>query len=73
METGGEITKVDPHHLEAIYTSTLMHFKDDVEMRMVPELHCIHIRSASRVGYADFGVNRTRVEKIRELFTKQCL
>jgi len=28
----------------------------------------VHVRSASRVGYSDFGVNRARVEAIRVKF-----
>jgi uncharacterized protein (DUF1499 family) len=28
----------------------------------------IQVRSASRVGYSDFGVNRRRVERIRKEF-----
>ncbi|MCA9019441.1 MAG: DUF1499 domain-containing protein, partial [Planctomycetaceae bacterium] len=28
----------------------------------------IHVRSASRVGYSDLGVNRKRIEAIRNLF-----
>ncbi|SKA71458.1 DUF1499 domain-containing protein [Desulfobaculum bizertense] len=45
-------------------------FTDDVECLYSPEQSKIHIRSASRSGYWDFGVNRQRVEKIRRLFEK---
>jgi uncharacterized protein (DUF1499 family) len=32
------------------------------------DLRIIHVRSSSRVGYYDFGVNRRRVERIRARF-----
>ncbi|MDX1632448.1 MAG: DUF1499 domain-containing protein, partial [Thermoanaerobaculia bacterium] len=31
-----------------------------------PEESVLHVRSASRLGYQDFGVNRRRVERLRE-------
>ena len=53
-------------HIE--FTSHWWGFVDDVEILFYQsELH-IDIRSASRVGYWDFGVNRKRVEKIRFQF-----
>jgi uncharacterized protein (DUF1499 family) len=47
-----------------------MGFVDDVEFYF-PDEPIIHVKSASRIGYSDFGVNRERVEKIRELFLKR--
>lgn len=43
-------------------------FVDDVEFRIDEVAGGIHVRSASRKGYWDFGVNRRRVETIREAF-----
>ncbi len=43
-------------------------FVDDVEFRIDEAAGVIHVRSASRSGYWDFGVNRRRVEAIRETF-----
>lgn len=43
-------------------------FADDVEFRVHPEEGVIHVRSASRVGIGDFGVNRKRVEALRQRF-----
>ena len=48
-------------------TSAVMGFVDDLEFHF-PEDKIIHVRSASRVGYSDFGVNRKRVEDLRKLF-----
>jgi uncharacterized protein (DUF1499 family) len=41
---------------------------DDVEFRIDGAAGVIHVRSASRKGYWDLGVNRRRVETIREAF-----
>jgi uncharacterized protein (DUF1499 family) len=47
---------------------TWLGFVDDVEFRIDEAPGVIHVRSASRKGYWDFGVNRRRVEAIREAF-----
>jgi len=57
-------------YLRVEFTSAVMGFVDDVEFYF-PHEPIIHIKSASRIGYSDFGVNRKRVEKIRELFLKR--
>jgi uncharacterized protein (DUF1499 family) len=58
-------------YLRAEATSRLFRFVDDVEFQLVPEERVIHVRSASRVGYWDLGVNRRRVERIREAFERE--
>jgi uncharacterized protein (DUF1499 family) len=55
-------------YLYAEYESALMGFVDDVEFWFYPSAKVIHVRSASRLGYRDFGVNRARVEDIRRKF-----
>ena len=45
--------------------SLIFRFVDDVELHFDQAGKAIHIRSASRVGHSDFGVNRRRVETIR--------
>ena len=44
---------------------TRMGFADDLECRLCLVDGVIHVRSASRLGYYDFGVNRARVELLR--------
>ncbi|MDE0050757.1 MAG: DUF1499 domain-containing protein, partial [Rhodospirillales bacterium] len=51
-------------HLHAV-CRTPRNFADDVEFRLHPEEGVIHVRSASRFGIGDIGVNRERVEAIR--------
>ena len=50
------------------FTSRLMRFVDDVEFLFDETDKQIHVRSASRVGYSDMGVNRKRVEDLRKRF-----
>lgn len=55
-------------HIEV--SSPIYRFVDDVELRLDRANRLIHVRSAARIGYSDLGVNRRRVETIRELFKK---
>ena len=57
-------------YVYAEYTSALFRFVDDVEFLFDGTAGVIHVRSASRVGYGDMGVNRKRVEEIRRLFNE---
>jgi len=41
-------------------------FIDDLELKLDPQSKTISIRSASRRGYYDLGVNRRRVENLRK-------
>src|SRR5215510_9660661 len=50
-----------PDYLRAEFTSRLLGFVDDVEFLLDPKARVIQVRSASRLGYRDFGVNRQRV------------
>jgi uncharacterized protein (DUF1499 family) len=70
-ELGGKIQEEHDGYLWATFTSRLFRFVDDVEFRMVSSDGMIHVRSASRVGYSDLGVNRRRVEKLRTLFNQK--
>jgi uncharacterized protein (DUF1499 family) len=47
--------------------SPLVGYIDDVEFYLPAADSVVHIRSASRVGYSDFGVNRERVRQIQSL------
>ena len=44
-----------------------MKFVDDLELFYNDE-SVIHVKSASRLGYSDFSVNRERVEQLRQSF-----
>jgi uncharacterized protein (DUF1499 family) len=51
-----------------VFTSRLLRFRDDVEFLLGPG-DAVQVRSASRLGYSDLGVNRKRVETIRARLT----
>jgi uncharacterized protein (DUF1499 family) len=56
------------HYLYAQCTTLVLRFTDDVEFYLDEANHVIHVRSASRLGRKDFGVNRARIEAIRAAF-----
>lgn len=62
------IITMEDHYIHAEFTSAFFRFVDDVEFYFDSEAKIIHMRSASRIGYSDFGVNRQRMEKVRSLF-----
>ena len=55
-------------HIE--FTTRWLRLIDDVEFSFVEAEALIHLRSASRMGYWDFGVNRNRMKGIRSKFKK---
>jgi len=59
-----EIVESDIDYLHAEVTSRIMKYVDDLEISFSPEDNNLIIRSESRVGDGDFGVNRKRVELI---------
>lgn len=60
------ITETSSQSLHAEVTSLVFRFVDDVQAILDADAGLIHIRSASRVGYSDLGVNRKRVESLRQ-------
>jgi uncharacterized protein (DUF1499 family) len=70
LTAGGKIQNERDGYLHATFTSRIFHFVDDVEFRLVAVDSRIHMRSASRIGYSDFGVNRKRMEQLRTLFER---
>ena len=62
------IVSADENYLHVEFTTALLRFVDDVEFLRDSERGVIHVRSASRIGHADFGANRKRMEAIREKF-----
>jgi uncharacterized protein (DUF1499 family) len=54
-------------YLYAEFSSRLLGFVDDVEFFF--DGAAVQVRSASRLGRRDFGVNRARIEHLRKLLT----
>lgn len=63
---GYKIVSATDTYLHAEHTSRWMGFTDDLECQLVSEQGLIQVRSASRIGNSDLGVNRRRVEQIRK-------
>ena len=61
------VIRADATYVHVEFRSAFFGFVDDVEFHFDPP-GVIQVRSASRVGYSDFGVNRARVAAIRERF-----
>lgn len=53
-------------YVHATLRSRFFGFIDDLELKLNPQTNIINIRSASRSGYYDLGVNRRRVESLRK-------
>ncbi len=62
---GAKVVKSERGYLYAQFTTRLMKYVDDVEFWFDPAANVIQVRSASRVGRGDLGVNRKRIEAVR--------
>ena len=60
----------EPGYLYAQCSTQLLKFTDDIEFWLDTDAGVIQVRSASRLGRKDFGVNRERIEVIRAQFAK---
>ena len=59
------VVKREPGYIYAQATTALLKFTDDLELWLDKPNGVIHVRSSSRLGQKDFGVNRARVEALR--------
>ncbi len=66
-----KVITVADDYVYAEFTSRIFRFVDDVEFYFDDTTKTIHVRSASRLGHSDLGVNRKRIETIRLLFDRQ--
>ena len=55
-------------HAHVECRSLVFRFVDDLELLVDEAASVVHVRSASRLGYSDLGVNRRRVERLRSRF-----
>ena len=60
-----EIVVLKGDYLHAEVTSKWMKYVDDLEISFVPESSKLQVRSESRVGESDLGVNQKRVDKLK--------
>ena len=59
------VVSVNENFIQAEFTSLFFRFVDDAEFFFDERKKIIHVKSASRIGYSDLGVNRRRIENIR--------
>ena len=71
QEMGGKIEIDKNGYIRATFMTPVFRFVDDVELRMDENNAVIHVRSASRVGSSDMGLNRKRVNELRAKFSQQ--
>lgn len=57
-----------PTYVHAEFRSARLGFVDDVEFLLNQKESVIHVRAASRIGIGDLGMNRARLEELREAF-----
>ncbi|WP_319423605.1 DUF1499 domain-containing protein [Pleurocapsa sp. FMAR1] len=60
-----EVIEDTDNYIYAESTSRIFKFVDDAEFYFPEDENIIQVRSASRVGESDLGVNRRRIEQIR--------
>jgi uncharacterized protein (DUF1499 family) len=65
--SGAQTAEKTDDYLRIECTSRIMRFVDDLELK-IEDGHLL-VRSESRVGYSDFGVNRRRAAELREKLT----
>ena len=71
QDMGGNVLIENDNYLAATFTSAIFKFVDDLEIRIDSTQKVIHIRSASKVGYSDMGVNKKRTELLKKLFNNK--
>ncbi len=67
-EKNYEVVTQRQDYVHIIFRSGFFKFIDDLELYLPEDEEVIHFRSAARSGYSDFGVNRKRMDRIRERF-----
>jgi len=71
VSMGGRINERSNNTLWATFRSRIFRFVDDFEVRLDPETGALHVRSESRSGSSDLGVNRKRIETLRQKFSRR--
>lgn len=67
---GSTLIRSEGGYLYAEYRTKIMRYVDDLELAFDEKADVLHVRSASRLGRRDFGVNRARVEALRKRLEK---
>lgn len=62
---GARVASAQERYLHVECESRWLGFVDDLELHLRPDAGQVAVRSASRLGKSDLGVNRRRVETLR--------
>jgi uncharacterized protein (DUF1499 family) len=57
--------------IQLVIRSFVFRFPDDVAFSLERSTGRVDVRSASRYGYSDFGVNRRRIEDLRDVLRRE--
>jgi uncharacterized protein (DUF1499 family) len=68
---GAHVVDSRPDYLSVQFTTRWLKFVDDAEFWVDPQGQVVQVRSASRLGESDLGVNRQRIEQIRATLTQR--
>ncbi|PHS23803.1 MAG: hypothetical protein COA83_09115 [Methylophaga sp.] len=71
VEMNGTLQAESDDYLAATFTSAIFGFVDDLEIKIDSNQNLIHFRSASRMGHSDMGVNKKRVELLKQLYQQK--
>ena len=61
------VISAERNYLYAEFRTKLMRYVDDLELYYDEKQGLVQVRSASRLGRRDFGVNRNRIEALRRI------
>ena len=73
VEMDAHIITTSDNYLAATFSSSFFKFIDDFQIRLDNTSQTLHIRSASRTGYSDLGVNKQRVEYFLQLMNNKII
>ncbi|UCE54827.1 MAG: DUF1499 domain-containing protein [Desulfobacterales bacterium] len=65
---GARVVTFEKNYIQVEFISSVFRFTDDVHFYFDDHKKIIHVKSTSRLGFYDLGVNRRRIEKIRRRF-----
>ena len=68
-QAGWELIIDDANFLHVVVTTPTLRFKDDLQLLFINQQQLIQVRSSSRLGIGDMGVNAKRIEALRQQLT----
>ena len=68
-----KIISFNEQYIHAECSSAIFGFVDDLQLHLRKKDEIVAVKSASRLGYSDFGVNRRRVTDLRELLLENSI